>query len=89
MRTLGQVMMETFVTLCPILFSDGGGKCETSMLRCFVVTPADGIITSCAVCNPVSMNYISEQYNGYPLFFNCRLKHDIFSMNSHVNRVFW
>lgn len=63
-------------------------KSETSILNCVVVTPTDGIITSCVVCNPVSMNYISEQYNRYPLFLNCRLKHDIFSMNSHVNAFF-
>lgn len=41
-------------------------KGETSILSCGVVTPADGIITSRVVCNPVSTNYISEQYNGYP-----------------------
>lgn len=64
-------------------------KGETSILSCGVVTPADGIMTSRVVCNPVSTNYISEQYNGYPPFFNCHLKHDIFSMNSHVNGFFW
>lgn len=63
-------------------------KGETSILSC-VVTPADGIIASHVVCNLVSMNYIFEQYNEYPLFFNCHLKHDIFSMNSHVNGFFW
>lgn len=72
-----------------VVAEDGVGKFETSILRCVVVTPADGIMNSCMVCNPVSMNYISEQYNGYPLFFNCCLKHDIFSMNSHVNGFYW
>lgn len=39
---------------------------ETSILSCIVVTPACGILTSRVVCNPVSTNYISEQYNRYP-----------------------
>lgn len=64
-------------------------KGETSVLSCGIVTLTDRLIPSCVVCNPVSMNYISEQYNRYPPFFNCCLKHDMFSMNSHVNGFFW
>lgn len=91
MRTLGQVMMETL--LLPFVSASSVDRkmvvASKSILSCVVVISADGIIASRVVCNPVSMNYIFEQYYGYPLFFNCCLKHDMFSMNSHVNGFFW